>query len=42
MRFVVDKAELGQVFSEYFGLSLAKHSNDCSTLIIIHHLVLGQ
>jgi hypothetical protein len=42
MGFVADKAELGQVFSEYFGLRLAKHSTDCSTLIIIHHLWLVQ
>jgi hypothetical protein len=36
MRFVVAKTELGQVFS------LAKHSIDCSTLIINHHLGLVQ
>jgi hypothetical protein len=34
MGFVVDKAALGQVFSEFFG-SPAKHSTGCSTLIII-------
>jgi hypothetical protein len=31
--FVVDKAALGQVFSEYFG-SPAKHSTDFSIIII--------
>jgi hypothetical protein len=30
MGFVVDKAALTQVFSEYFGAP-AKHSIDCST-----------
>jgi hypothetical protein len=41
--FVVDKAALGQVFSEYFGsVSPAIHSTDCSTLIIIHHPGLVQ
>jgi hypothetical protein len=42
MGFVVDKTVLGQVFSEYFGFSLAKHSTDCSTLIIFHHPGLVQ
>jgi hypothetical protein len=31
--FVVDKAALGQVFSEYFGF-LANHSTDFSIIII--------
>jgi hypothetical protein len=42
MGVVVDKAELGQILSEYFGFFLAKHSTDCSTLFIIHHLGLMQ
>jgi hypothetical protein len=38
----VGKAAWGQVSSEYFGLP-AKHSTDCSTLIIIHrHLSPAQ
>jgi hypothetical protein len=40
--FVVDKGTRGQDFSEYFGAPPAKHSTDCSTLIIngtIGHLV---
>jgi hypothetical protein len=32
----VDKAALGQVFSEYI-VSPAKHFTDRSTLIVIHH-----
>jgi hypothetical protein len=31
--FVVDKAALGQVFSEYFGF-LANHSIDLSIIVI--------
>jgi hypothetical protein len=34
LEFVVDKVALGQVFSKYFGFP-AKHSTNCSTLIII-------
>jgi hypothetical protein len=34
--FLVDKVALGHVFSKYFG-SPANYSNDCSTLIIVHH-----
>jgi hypothetical protein len=36
--FVVDKAWLGQVFSEYFGL----HSTNFSTITITYHLGLVQ
>jgi hypothetical protein len=35
VEFVVNKAALGQVFSEFFGF-LATNSTDCSTLIIVH------
>jgi hypothetical protein len=35
--FVVDKAAMGKIFSECFSVSLANHSTNCSTLIIIHH-----
>jgi hypothetical protein len=31
---VLDKAALGQVFSEYYGFSANSHSADSSTLII--------
>jgi hypothetical protein len=45
VRFVVDKAALGQVFSENFSFPVS-HPNDYSTrtIIIIHHpgLVQGQ
>jgi hypothetical protein len=37
MGFVVDKGELGQVFSEYFGSPPAEQSTSRSTLIIINH-----
>jgi hypothetical protein len=41
--FVADKVAPGQVFSEYFSVSPANsHSTDCSTFIIIYHLVLVQ
>jgi hypothetical protein len=33
--FVVDKAGLGQVFSEYFGISLANRSTNFSIIIIL-------
>jgi hypothetical protein len=38
VEFVVDKAALGQIFSEYFSFP-CQYSTDCSTLIIttIHH-----
>jgi hypothetical protein len=34
--FEVDKAALGQIFSKYFR-SPANNSNDCLTLITVHH-----
>jgi hypothetical protein len=34
--FVVDKADLGQIFSEYL-VSFTKHSADCVTPIIIQY-----
>jgi hypothetical protein len=39
--FVVDKTAMEYIFSEYFSSSV-KHSIDCPTLIIIHHLGLVQ
>jgi hypothetical protein len=41
MEFMVDKAALGQVFSDYFGFP-CHHSTDFSILIIIHHPELVQ
>jgi hypothetical protein len=38
MRFVVDKLALGQVVSEYFGISCKFSFQQCSTIIIIYHL----
>jgi hypothetical protein len=40
--FVVDKVTLGQVLFETFGFLANSHSTDCSTLIIVYHLVLVQ
>jgi hypothetical protein len=39
--FLVDKAVLGQVFSEYLGF-LTNQTTDCSTLIIVHRPGLAQ
>jgi hypothetical protein len=39
MGFVVDKAVVGQVLSEYFGSPANSHSTNCSTLIIYHPLL---
>jgi hypothetical protein len=36
--FVVEKAALGQVFSEYFGSPANSHSANCSTITIIYYL----
>jgi hypothetical protein len=36
MGFVVEKVELEQVLSEYFGFPANSHSTDCSTLTIYH------
>jgi hypothetical protein len=36
--YVVDKMELGQVFSEYFGFPCANlHSTNFSTITITYH-----
>jgi hypothetical protein len=40
--FVVDKAALGRVFSEYFGLPYQFNFTNCSTITIIYHLGLVQ
>jgi hypothetical protein len=40
--FVVDKAALGQVFSEYFGFPCQSSFHNCSTIILIYHLGLVQ
>jgi hypothetical protein len=40
--FVVDKAALGQVFSEYFGFPWQSSFTNCSTITIIYHLRLAQ
>jgi hypothetical protein len=40
--FVVDKVAQGQVSSDYLVSTANSHSGDCSTIIIINHLVLVQ
>jgi hypothetical protein len=42
VEFVVDKVELVQAFSEYFGSPANFHSTGCSTLITIYHPGLVQ
>jgi hypothetical protein len=40
--FVVEKVELGQVSTEYFGFPANLHSTDCSTIATVYHLGLVQ
>jgi hypothetical protein len=39
---MVDKAALGQVFSEYFGSRANLYSTNCSTITVAYHPGLVQ
>jgi hypothetical protein len=40
--FVVDKVQLGQIFSEYFGFPAKLYSTSFSTITITYHSGLVQ